>query len=312
MREYNEVDFYDNEIFSVYKLDEKIRYQLAILDGLDPFTRRHSENVAKLTLRLCDKLRMDEGYTIYCGTCAYLHDVGKMFTPAEVLQKPGKLTEEEFEIMKQHTVIGYNICFKDPDLRPYAAGALYHHEALDGTGYPNGLIGDQILYEGQIIRVADEFDAITSKRQYKSHIGVVDTLKILIENSKPTSRSKALPGHSKPTVGKNNKQIVAKLIDIVLEDSENEKYIRAEYIKYLKKERKRYQDSFKYYQKSINENREEHKEYFKQYAQGYLTRGEIFEDIPKYLQDIEQAIKAREETLQTLIQEIKEIKKLRV
>ena len=72
-----------------------------------------------------------------------------------------------------------------------------------------GLIGDDIVYEGQIIRVADEFDAITSKRQYKTHIGVVDTLKILIENTKPTNNSKKMgKGLFKKSVGKNNKQIV--------------------------------------------------------------------------------------------------------
>ncbi len=102
------------------------------------------------------------------------------------MQKPGKLTDEEFEIMKTHTTIGYKMCMDDLKLRPYAAGAYYHHEALNGSGYPQGLVKKDIPYEAQIIRVADEYDAITSKRQYKSHIGISDTLKILIENTKPT------------------------------------------------------------------------------------------------------------------------------
>ena len=100
-----------------------------------------------------------------------------------------------------------------------------------------GLIGDDIVYEGQIIRVADEFDAITSKRQYKTHIGVVDTLKILIENTKPTKNSKKMgKGLFKKSVGKNNKQIVRKLIEIVAEDTEYEIYVKSKHIEHIKNE----------------------------------------------------------------------------
>ena len=124
-------DFYNSTSIKSYNLDETIRYQLKMLDGLDAFTRRHSENVANITCRLCEKLGLSKGFTIYCTTCAYLHDIGKIFIPPAVLQKPGKLTDEEYEIMKTHTSIGYKICMNDLKLRPYAAGTLYHHEALD-------------------------------------------------------------------------------------------------------------------------------------------------------------------------------------
>ena len=100
-----------------------------------------------------------------------------------------------------------------------------------------GLVGDEIMYEGQIIRVADEFDAITSKRQYKTHIGVVDTLKILIQNSKPGPKSKKIQkGFFKVAVGKNNKKIVQKLIEIVAEDTEYEIYIKAKHLEHIKNE----------------------------------------------------------------------------
>ena len=114
-----------------------------------------------------------------------LHDIGKIFIPPSVLQKPGRLTDEEYAIMKTHTTIGYKICMDDLKLRPYAAGALYHHEGLDGSGYPNGVKGNDIPYEAQIIRVADEFEAITAKRQYKSHVGIIETLNILIDDATP-------------------------------------------------------------------------------------------------------------------------------
>lgn len=160
-------DFYDKTVLKSYDLDSTARYQLKMLDSLDNFTRKHSESVANITCRICDYLHLNKDFTIYCTTCAYLHDIGKMFIPPSILQKPAKLTDEEYEIMKTHTTIGYKMCMNDLNLRPYSAGAKYHHEALNGKGYPEGLAGDKIPIEAQIIRVADEFDAIVSKRQYK-------------------------------------------------------------------------------------------------------------------------------------------------
>ncbi len=130
-------NFYNNDNIKSYNLGESIRYQLGILDSLDAFTRRHSENVANVACRICEKLHMKSYFTVYCTTCAYLHDVGKQFIPSSILQKNGPLTDEEYKIMKTHTTIGYKICMNDPKLRPFANGALYHHEALNGTGYPN-------------------------------------------------------------------------------------------------------------------------------------------------------------------------------
>lgn len=182
-------DFYDQTYLKTYNLNQSIRYQLNLLDSLDLFTRKHSENVATITCNLCKKLHCTKNFTEYCVTCAYIHDLGKMFIPQSILQKKGKLTDEEFNIMKTHTTLGYQLCLKDKALRPYYAGPYYHHEALDGTGYPQGLFKNDIPYESQIIRVADEFDAIVSKRQYKSHIDIVDTLKIIIENTLPSPSS---------------------------------------------------------------------------------------------------------------------------
>ena len=156
-------DFYSPVNLKVYNLDQTMKYQLDVLGNMDFFTRRHSENVGKLVCRLCEHLHLGQRFTIYCTICGYLHDIGKLFIPPEILQKPGKLTDEEFEIMKTHTTLGYEMCIKDLKLRPYAIGALDHHEALNGTGYPNGLTKKDIPYEAQIIRVADEYDDIVTK-----------------------------------------------------------------------------------------------------------------------------------------------------
>ena len=203
-------DFYDRTSLKTYNLNESMRYQLSRLDSLDPFTLKHCENVAAITCRLCKLLHCDQSFTEYCTICAYLHDIGKALIPSHVLQKPDKLSDEEFEIMKKHTTLGHKMCMEDLKLRPYAAGTLYHHENLDGSGYPNGLTKKQIPYEAQIISVADEFDSIVSKRQYKSHINISDTLKILIENA-----------HA----GKINPLIVRKLFKVVIEDIEYEIFL---------------------------------------------------------------------------------------
>ena len=82
-------DFYDKESLKSYNLDSSMRYQLAMLDSLDVYTRKHCENVASITCRLCGYLHCNKSFTEYCTICAYLHDIGKMFIPPNVLQKPG-------------------------------------------------------------------------------------------------------------------------------------------------------------------------------------------------------------------------------
>ena len=307
-------DFYSKTSLKSYNLDEKIRYQLKMLDSLDAFTRRHSENVANITCRLCEYLHMSEGFTIYCTTCAYLHDIGKIFIPPSVLQKPGKLTEEEYEIMKTHTTIGYKICMQDEKLRPYAAGTLYHHEALNGTGYPNGVYGNEIPYEAQIIRVADEFEAITAKRQYKTHIGIIDTLNILIENSKPLNPIpdglKLLVKDAK--VGKIDKKILKCLFKVVIDDIEYEISSRTDYLSYLKKEINRMETAKKYYDKMVESKNENKQDYFKQYAQMYLNKEEKVDLIPTMLEELKEAFETRKQTIKRLYTEVKEVKKLKV
>ena len=238
-----EFDFYNSTTIKSYNLNEQIRYQLKMLDSLDAYTRRHSENVANITCRLCEKLHLDKGFTIYCTTCAYIHDIGKIFIPPAVLQKPGKLTEEEYQIMKSHTSIGYKMCMEDPKLRPYSAGTLYHHEGLDGSGYPNGVKGKQIPYEAQIIRVADEFEAISAKRQYKTHIGIIETLNILIEHAQPNPVKNISDGlkmlSAEARVGKIDKNILKALFKVVIDDTEYEICMRIDYLNYLKSEIKR-------------------------------------------------------------------------
>ena len=281
-----------------------------LLDSLDIYTRRHCESVATITCNLCLKLHLPKGFTEYCTTCAYLHDIGKLFIPSSILQKPSKLTPEEYEIMKNHTVLGYKLCIKDPKLRPYHAGAYYHHEALDGTGYPQGLTQKDIPYEAQIIRVADEYDALVNKRQYKSHIGITDSLKIIIQNTKPSPNA---PKNTRYTrAGKNNKRVVKALLKVVIDDIRFEIYSTSTYIKELEKDISRYKKIEKLIKKKNASSNPNKVEYYDQYIKLLFQRGETLEEFDKLFSDLKSAYNTRKKVAADLYSEIKNIKKLRV
>ena len=311
-----EFDFYDKTSLKSYNLNESMQYQLNRLDSLDVFTRKHCENVASITCRLCEYLHLPKNFTAYCTICAYLHDIGKQFIPPSILQKPGKLTDEEFEVMKTHTTIGYEICMKDPKLRPYAAGPYYHHEALDGSGYPQGLTKENIPYEAQIIRVADEYDAIVSKRQYKSHIGISDTLKILIENAhprKPINASDALQkvAHN-AKVGKNNAKIVKCLIKVVIDDIEYEISGKQEYLDYIKADFERFKQMQIYKTKMESAKKDKDRNYYLEGIKILLQQGETVENIEQVYEELKEAYDLRKKEIDHLWDEIKIIKKLKV
>mgnify|MGYP004668806723 FL=1 len=303
-------NFYDQTYLKSYNLNQSIKYQLNLLDSLDIYTRKHSESVATITCNLCRKLHLSKGFTEYCTICAYLHDIGKLFIPSSILQKPAKLTDEEFEIMKQHTTLGYKLCIKDPKLRPYYAGPYYHHEALDGTGYPQGLLKKDIPYEAQIIRVADEYDALVNKRQYKSHIGITDSLKIIIENTQPSPNAKPNTGYT--FAGKNNKNIVKKLLLVVIDDIEYEISSTIDYVNHLNDELKRCKQIEKYIEKKNNAKKESDVLYFEQYINMLLRPGEKLENFDTIHEEFQKAYDLRNEVLVGLHQEIKNVKSLKV
>ena len=303
-------NFFDQTYLKSYNLDESLRYQLNLLDSLDVFTRKHCENVATIVCNLCKKLHMSKGFTEYCTICAYLHDIGKLYIPSSVLQKPGKLTDEEYNVMKSHTTLGYNLCMKDSKLRPYHAGAYYHHECLDGTGYPQGLTQKDIPFEAQIIKVADEYEAIVSKRQYKSHIGISDALKIIIDHTKPSENAPQNTGYSK--AGKNNKKIVQKLLKVVIDDIEYELSAIMYYVNSLKKDLKRYEKINNYYTKKISAKTEAKKLYFEEYMKLYMTPEESVDKFEQLYKELKNTYLLKNKEINHLNNEIKIIKKLRV
>ena len=303
-------DFYDRTSLKSYNLDKTMQYQLNILGSLDVFTRKHSENVASIVCRICQYLHCTKGFTEYCTICAYLHDIGKQFIPASILQKKSALTDEEFKIMKTHTTIGYNICMNDLKLRPYAAGPLYHHEALNGSGYPNGLTKDDIPYEAQIVRVADEYDALVSKRQYKSHIEIMDTLNILINESKPENTNSEKV--KIPTLGKVNPIIVKALLKVIIDDTEYEISCIMDYLKDLKSEIKRLEEIEKYDKKRLSAKSEDKKNYYLEGMKYLLVGQETIDNYTEILDSNRNIVKSKNEHINKLFEEIKAIKKIKI
>lgn len=150
------------------------------IDAKDEYTRGHSKRVSEYSASIAREMGLDNEDVNKIRSIALLHDIGKIGVPDAVLNKPGKLTDDEYELMKQHTVIGAEI-LKDIGMLPgIDIGAKHHHERYDGKGYPDKLKGDEIPEIARIIAVADAFDAMTSNRVYRKHLDmdrVLDELK---------------------------------------------------------------------------------------------------------------------------------------
>src|SRR5205085_6039106 len=138
----------------------------AALEAGDPYTHGHSRRVAHHAAMIAKGMGLPKQQVAKVRTAAVLHDVGKINTPTAILHKPGRLTDDEFDVIKLHPVDGAEMVSKLGDAE-LTAIVRHHHERLDGTGYPNRLPGGEIPLGARIIAVADTFDAITSTRPYR-------------------------------------------------------------------------------------------------------------------------------------------------
>jgi putative two-component system response regulator len=151
----------------------------------DPETGAHIQRMAHYSRLIAAELGMSDEEQEFILSAAPMHDIGKVGTPDHILLKPGKLDAEELKVMRQHALIGYNI-LKQSQARMLQLAAIIahsHHERFDGTGYPNGLKGEDIPLVGRIVAVADVFDALTSVRPYKKAWALEDAQKYLHDNS---------------------------------------------------------------------------------------------------------------------------------
>ena len=308
-------DFYDSSSLKIYNLTGTVKYQLQMLDRLDSITKRHCENVGNLSGRICQYLRLNSTFTVHCTTCGYLHDIGKSVIPKEIIEKPTALTAEEYEIMKTHTTLGHKICMEDLELRPYAEGALYHHEALNGSGYPQGLTSKDIPLVAKIIRVADEYDALVHKRHYTTHVNITETLKDLIKDAQPGEyvQTIALSQLSENSqVGKISPRILKCLFKVVIDDILYEISSLVDYLKYLKDNLKRLNLIQHYLNKMNKASHQKKKDYYLEGVNLLLQAGETIENLPQIHQEYQTALQNRQQRIDALYHEIKLIKRLKV
>jgi len=154
-------------------LEDTIQAIATTIETRDPYTAGHQKRVAQLAVAIAREMALPEQRSIGVLRGAGIHDIGKIYIPSEILSRPGKLSAEEFSLIKIHPQVGYDIV-KDIDFPwPVATMLLQHHERLDGSGYPHGLAGSgSILLEARILAVADVVDAMVSHRPYRAALGL--------------------------------------------------------------------------------------------------------------------------------------------
>ncbi|MDP3111906.1 MAG: HD-GYP domain-containing protein, partial [Thermodesulfovibrionales bacterium] len=150
------------------------------LDYRDKETEGHSQRVTEITIEIARAEGMSEEELVHIRRGALLHDIGKLGVPDSILLKPGKLTEEEWALMKKHPVIAYELLSPVTFLRPALDIPYYHHEKWDGTGYPQGIKAEQIPLAARIFAIVDVWDALRSDRPYRPAWTVEKTREYII------------------------------------------------------------------------------------------------------------------------------------
>ena len=163
-------------------LGDAVKTMSKIVEIRDPYTAGHQRRVAELSVAIAAEMGLDDALIERLRMAAIVHDIGKIYVPAEILSKPGKLSVIEYGIIKIHSEKGYEIV-KNIDLPPQVALAiLQHHERMDGSGYPGGLVGQSICIEARILAVADVVEAMSSHRPYRPARGIKDAIEEILKN----------------------------------------------------------------------------------------------------------------------------------
>ncbi len=158
-------------------LQSTIDAMAVIVESKDPYTSGHQKRVMDIAVAIAEEMNLPEEKIKGIRMAAVVHDIGKINVPAEILNKPGRLSDIELKIIKTHPEAGYNILKNIEFMYPVAQIVRQHHEKMDGSGYPWGLNGDEILIESRVISVADVVEAMATDRPYRPSLGIVETLK---------------------------------------------------------------------------------------------------------------------------------------
>ncbi len=163
-------------------MDASIETMSKILEAKDPYTAGHQQRVSQLATAIAKELNLSQNKIEGIKIASLIHDIGKIGLPTEILSKPTKLSDMEFNLIKNHSQIGHDILEKVDFLWPIAEIVLQHHEKINGSGYPGGLKGDEILLEAKIICVADVVEAMSSHRPYRPAKGIDAALNEIVKN----------------------------------------------------------------------------------------------------------------------------------
>jgi putative nucleotidyltransferase with HDIG domain len=164
-------------------MDSTIEAITTTIETRDPYTTGHQMRVTDLACTIAKIMEIPPTQIEGIRVAGLLHDIGKIAIPTEILSKPGKLNEVEYEMIKTHAKVGYNILKKIDFPWPVARTVLQHHERWNGSGYPHGLRGEDILVEARILAVADVMEAMSSHRPYRPSIGGDKALDEIVSNS---------------------------------------------------------------------------------------------------------------------------------
>jgi len=186
---------------------ETVLFSLAqSIEGKDPYTEGHCQRLSDYSAYLGERMGLPLEQITALRRAGVVHDIGKIAVPDAILLKPAKLTPEEFKVMQQHPLVGERICGPLKSFRLVLPIIRHHHEKLNGTGYPDGLKGDQIPLTARILQVVDVFDALSTLRPYKRALSISETLEVMDEEVKK--------GWWDPDIFSQFKQLVAGLEDL--------------------------------------------------------------------------------------------------
>ncbi|MBF0520657.1 MAG: HD-GYP domain-containing protein [Nitrospirae bacterium] len=160
-----------------------IQAMCTAVEARDPYTAGHQLRVSKLSCAIAEEMGLSDEQIQGVLLSSSIHDLGKIYVPSEILSRPGKLKTSEFNLIKEHSQIGYDILKGIDFSYPVAQIVLQHHERMDGSGYPFGLKGDEILLEARIICVSDVVEAMANHRPYRAALGVDKAMEEIAKSS---------------------------------------------------------------------------------------------------------------------------------
>ena len=164
---------------------ETVLFSLALsIEAKDPYTEGHCDRLSKYSVALAERLGLPEELRVALRRAGIVHDIGKVAVPEHILLKPGPLTPEEWKVMKQHPVMGERICSPLKSFRHVLPVIRHHHEKLDGSGYPDGLKGEDIMLSARILQTVDIYDALTTARPYRKALSPEEAFAVMQQEVK--------------------------------------------------------------------------------------------------------------------------------